>query len=132
MYFLRYLALLFESHNKVESHSPLRVGEDELPQLEISEHDALVVARSHWLRHLPKEPPRLGLPQPPPVPDVGVQVSVGEWEHQVGELVTQQHLVEGVDVRVAVEAVVGRQQRVSILGDHLQTQRCYGNCKTLE
>lgn len=51
-----------------------------------------------------------------------MQVSVARREHEVGELVTQQHLVEGVDVRVAVEAVVGCQQRVGLLADHLQTQ----------
>lgn len=99
---------------------PLRIGKDEFSKFEISKDNPLFVAGADRLGHLAEEPPRLGFAQPLPVPDVGVKVSMRGREHQVHEFVTQEHLVEWVDVRVTVEAVVRRQQGVRVPSDHLQ------------
>ena len=51
--------------------------------------------------------------QPPPRPHVGVEVGVGGREEEVGARRRRDDLADGVDVRVALNAVVRRQQRLA-------------------
>ena len=51
--------------------------------------------------------------QPPPRPHVGVEVGVGRREEEVGARRRRDDLADGVDVRVALDAVVRRQQRLA-------------------
>jgi hypothetical protein len=62
---------------------------------------------------LPKKRPRLRLSQPPPRPDVGVEVGETRREEEVGLPVADDNLVDGVDVGVAVNPEVGRQHAAS-------------------
>ena len=51
--------------------------------------------------------------QPPPRPHVGAEVGVGRREEEVGARGRRDDLADGVDVRVALDAVVRRQQRLT-------------------
>lgn len=99
---------------------PLGVGEDEFPQLQVPKNDPLLVAGPDGFGDLPEQPPGLGLAEPPPLPDVGVEVAVGPREDEVEVAVADEDLVEGRDSRIALEAVVSAQQVVAIASYHLE------------
>ena len=87
---------------------------------------------------LPEQVPRTRLPQPPPGPHVGVEVSVAGREHQVDVFMSHHHLLQGqrwgvwgrnvssylywVDVGMTVHSVVRRQETLtrSFATDHLE------------
>lgn len=98
---------------------PLPVGEDELAQLEVAQHDAVLVAVPHALGHLAEQAARLRLPQPPPGAHVRVQVAVCRREDEVRVLRVQHHLAHAVERRVPVHAEVRRQQRPRLAAYHL-------------
>ena len=79
----------------------------------------------HGADDLPEQRARGRLPQPPPRPHVGVEVGVGRREEEVGARRRRDDLADGVDVRVALDAVVRRQQRLApgITRDGLQRKR---------
>lgn len=57
-------------------YSPFGIGEHELPQLQIAQHDALLVAALHHLAHLPEQAPCLGLAQALALPHVRMEVAL--------------------------------------------------------
>ena len=74
---------------------------------------------------LREEVPGVRLLQPPPRPHVGVEVGVGRREEEVGARRRRDDLADGVDVRVALDAVVRGQQRLRprITRDGLQRKK---------
>lgn len=65
------------------------------------------MAGADRLRNLLEQSSSLWFPQPLPKPHVRMQVSMSWWEHEVEEPLSQEHLTQGVDVRVSVHPVVG-------------------------
>lgn len=80
----------------------------------------MVVAGTDRLRHLPEESSRFGFAQSFAGPYVRVQVSVRAREHEVRVLVSHQNLVQRVDVRLRVQAIVRGQQRAALSPNNLQ------------
>jgi hypothetical protein len=85
----------------------MRISEYELPELEITKYDPLIMAAADRFRDLPKQSSSLRFPEPLPKPHVRVQVSVSWREHEVEELFSEEHLMQGVDVWVRIHPVVG-------------------------
>jgi hypothetical protein len=85
----------------------MMVGEHELPELEITKYDPLIMAGADSFRDLPEQSSSLRFPEPLPKPHVRVQVPMSWREHEVQELFSEEHLMQGVDVRVRIYPVVG-------------------------
>lgn len=85
----------------------MSIGEHEFPELEIAEYDPSIMAGADRLRNLLEQSSSLRFPQPLPKPHVRMQVSMSWWEHEVEEPLSQEHLTQGVDVRMGVHPVVG-------------------------
>ena len=79
----------------------------------------------HRRDDLREEVPGVRLLQPPPRPHVRVEVGVGRREEEVGARRRRDDLADRVDVRVALDAVVRRQQRLAtgITRDGLEGKR---------
>lgn len=90
-----------------DSRSPLFVGEDKFPELEVSEHDGRLVAVSDGRYNLPEKPGGLLLPQPLTAPHVGVHVPKVLLEEHVGLGVSEDHLHHAGDVAVRGQLDVG-------------------------
>lgn len=58
----------------MDTHLPFTVGKHELPQFEIAQHDALLVARLDHLAHLAEQPTGFRLAQA--LPDANVRMEI--------------------------------------------------------
>ena len=79
---------------KIYLFLPRLVGEDELPEFEIPEHDSLLVRLMHGGHDLSEEMPGVRLPEPPPRAHVAVHVAVARREHQVDMLGPHNNLLQ--------------------------------------
>ncbi|GBP51917.1 hypothetical protein EVAR_80011_1 [Eumeta japonica] len=108
--------------SKRKKYSPLWIGENELPQLQVPQYDALLVAGGDGFRHLPEEASGFVFPQPLPGPHVRVQIGMRARKDQVNVAVAHEHLVQRVDVRVAVQPVVRLEETAAVARHHLRAR----------
>lgn len=80
----------------------MSITEDELPKFEITKDNALSVARPYSVRYLSEQSPGLALFQSFPLPDVRMEITGAGREHEVGRLVPEENLVEGIDMGMRV------------------------------
>lgn len=89
--------------------SPVFAPKDELPQLEVTEHQSVVVAMSHSRGYLIEESGSFVLPQLLAGADERVHVSIAPLEEHVCSSVPEQDLQDLVNVLVLAQGKVGRQ-----------------------
>lgn len=89
--------------------SPVLAPEDELPQLEVSEHQSVVVAMRHSRGYLIEESGSFVLPQLLAGADKRVHVPIAPLEEHVRSSVPEQDFQDLVDVLVLAQGEVGRQ-----------------------
>lgn len=77
---------------------PLLGGEDELPELQVPQHDGRLVAVGDGGNNLLEEPSGLLFPKPFSAPHIGVHVSKVLLEEDVGLALTKEHLHNASDV----------------------------------
>ena len=80
----------------------MRVSEHEFPELEITEDDPFVVAGVDRFHYLPEQSSSLWFAKPLPESDVRVEVSVSRREHEVEEPFSEEHLMNRIDVLMAI------------------------------
>lgn len=86
---------------------PVLTWEDEFPQLQVSEHESIVMAMGDGRSYLIEESGSLGLLQPSAGADEGVHVPMALPEEHVGPGVAQEDLHNLVDVLMCGQAEVG-------------------------
>lgn len=89
--------------------SPVLAPEDELPQLEVPEHQSVVVAMRHGRGYLIEESGSFVLPQLLAGADERVHVPIAPLEEHIRSSVPEQDFQDLVDVLVLAQGEVGRQ-----------------------
>jgi hypothetical protein len=106
--------------------SPRLVGEDELPELEVPEDDAVLVADGDGSRRLPEEGPGLGFAQLLARLDVGVEVAVIALEEEVAFATGVDEAGYGAHSTGALETQVRLEEILRALVAHCQLLKIQG------
>lgn len=107
-----FLCRMHNNNNNISNVSsdcilPVLVHKDESSQLQVSQDDPLVMAVRHRVQHLSEQTSRLFLIQPLPATHVRVHVTVVIGQEDVQVVRTNHHVLQGADVVVFADAVVG-------------------------
>lgn len=88
---------------------PVSVGEDKPTELQISQHDSMLMTVPHSIQHLSEQVPRLLLTQTLPASDICMHVTMMARQEDVHSVLANHHVQQSADVLMVTNPSIGNQ-----------------------